>query len=186
MPNFTLIGATCRTCGVKNLKIGLMSNLNNRHFALCAMLPVNENSSLLRNSQYQHQVQYVSLSLTLPHSTDQWWTNIIVHVNWNHSTVTSTTYKPFNRYLTLATTHTMIHGPHRNTNMKPWLWTTMHLKCWQMSCQTCRQTDWHQVVTPAYIAENNSYNKYTSIQTTPQLDQHQFGHIHDIHKWKTH
>jgi len=41
MPNFTPIGATCRPCGAKSLKIGLLSNLNNRRFALRAMLPVN-------------------------------------------------------------------------------------------------------------------------------------------------
>jgi len=28
MPNFTPIGATCRPCGAKNLKIGLVSKLN--------------------------------------------------------------------------------------------------------------------------------------------------------------
>jgi len=36
---FHPIGATCRPCGAKNLKIGLLSNLNKRRFALLAMLP---------------------------------------------------------------------------------------------------------------------------------------------------
>jgi len=40
MPNFTPIGATCRPCGAKNLKIGLLSKLNTGRFALRAMLPV--------------------------------------------------------------------------------------------------------------------------------------------------
>jgi len=40
VPKFTPIGATCRPCGAKNLKIAL-SKLNNRRFALRTMLPVN-------------------------------------------------------------------------------------------------------------------------------------------------
>jgi len=44
MPNFTPIGATCRPCGAKNLKIGLLSKLNTGRFALRAMLPVKMNN----------------------------------------------------------------------------------------------------------------------------------------------
>jgi len=40
MPNFTPIGATCRPCRAKNLKIGLLSKLNTGRFALRTMLPV--------------------------------------------------------------------------------------------------------------------------------------------------
>jgi len=40
VPNFTPIGATCRPCGAKNLKIGLLSTLNTGRLALHAMLPV--------------------------------------------------------------------------------------------------------------------------------------------------
>jgi len=40
MPNFTPIGATCRPCGPKNLKIGLLSKLNTGRLALRAVLPV--------------------------------------------------------------------------------------------------------------------------------------------------
>jgi len=36
---FHPIGATCRPCEAKNLKIGLLSKLNTGRLALCAMLP---------------------------------------------------------------------------------------------------------------------------------------------------
>jgi len=41
MPNFTPIGAMCHPCGAKKTQNQPLSNLNNRRFALCAMLPVN-------------------------------------------------------------------------------------------------------------------------------------------------
>ena len=47
VPNFTPIGATCRPCGAKNLKIGLLSKLNTRRLALRAMLPVKNKPGLV-------------------------------------------------------------------------------------------------------------------------------------------
>ena len=45
MPNFTPIFATCRPGGAKKAQNRPLSNLNNRRFALRAMLPVNNNAS---------------------------------------------------------------------------------------------------------------------------------------------
>jgi len=47
MPNFTPVGATCRPCGAKNLKIGL---LKYRRVALRAMLPVTIDRSRRRRN----------------------------------------------------------------------------------------------------------------------------------------
>jgi len=45
MPNCTPIGATCRLCAAKKTQNRPLSNLNNRRFALLAMLPVNEHTN---------------------------------------------------------------------------------------------------------------------------------------------
>jgi len=55
LPNVTLIGATCRPCGAKNLKIGPWVNEIPAELPLGQILPVNKKDMAIANGTYVRQ-----------------------------------------------------------------------------------------------------------------------------------